>query len=667
MDYILGKSLKVTRPVIFLCGPTYFKNNASDRRNILRENLNRVYKKKGQDVLPLIVDLFLTEENINSDLYSVQLMEEICAAISCQTHIFLDSMSAATELGIFANSAYLNEVCVYIPKNSDVYNKGNVGEFVRKAVLNNPNKEIISLEYRPKLEKKAFSSLYIAEHYGFINNRIPQNILELLERKAITNSLSNEKNIIYEKSIDLPKEDYILTYMFDEDKLSVAISIKLLFYIVDSILEQEFDDLKKGVVPNLDINAENVLIQDIKRAIITSVSFELGVDRTQYMHTEIRTIIKSSTDDVIKHMIKFIMVYYGKSQFNKMALINSSAYVAIKHNVGKHPNTLFDLKKDDVNLIEQINDNPDNYFEKFSFISGNKRRELIKYSNNIYGESAKRLHKLLDTLFRKKYKHNECSYAYHKGCSIVKCVNVHKMSQGFVKMDISSFFNSISIDTLLEKLMSDLQIDVHYEDYFKSILQCCFVDGKLPLGLVTSPILSDYYLYAFDATMVKFCKEKQLLYTRYADDILISSENFIDASCYSQIIGKVKEELNDLGLKLNQNKCLSVNFDDSQSYIRYIGVNIVKGENGNSNYLSVGKKYIYTLAKEYMEYDKICSSIEEIEDEDEKKKLEENVFYKRTEIIGKIGFIKTVEGERGIERLQVRLKKYYPDIDVEAI
>lgn len=37
------------------------------------------------------------------------------------------------------------------------------------------------------------------------------------------------------------------------------------------------------------------------------------------------------------------------------------------------------------------------------------------------------------------------------------------------------------------------------------------------------------------------------------------------------------------------------------------------------------------------------------------------------EMIGKIDFIKHVEGIRGVERLKIRLNKYYPDIDLNSL
>ena len=99
MEYTLLDKIMITRPILFLCGPYYERNNKSDRRVILQEKIYSAYKNK---YLPLVIDDFLTDNNINDNNISIQLMEEICAAVSYKTYIFLDTMSSATELGIFA-------------------------------------------------------------------------------------------------------------------------------------------------------------------------------------------------------------------------------------------------------------------------------------------------------------------------------------------------------------------------------------------------------------------------------------------------------------------------------------------------------------------------------------------------------------------------------------
>ena len=63
MGYILRDKIVIRRPIVFLCGPYYQKSNRTDRRNIMRKCFKDNF---GDSVLPLIIDDFLTEENIKS-------------------------------------------------------------------------------------------------------------------------------------------------------------------------------------------------------------------------------------------------------------------------------------------------------------------------------------------------------------------------------------------------------------------------------------------------------------------------------------------------------------------------------------------------------------------------------------------------------------------------
>ena len=665
MEYVLKEKLKINRPIIFLCGPYYNKKDSFDRRNILRREIHSIYKAYNKDVLPLIVDLFLTDKNLDFEEYSVQLIEEICAAVSCQTHIFLDTVSAATELGIFANSAYNNDICVYIPKKSDVYNTGIVGFFVREAVLNKPKATVKCIEYRPRIVKKAYSTVYTAEHYAFNDNELPNNIRKNIEIDVASNKLICDSKIEYIDSVDMPSVFNQICFSLNNNGLFINISIKLLFYITTSILSQEFSDVVKNKTDNLSVDQHNQIISMTKKAIINSVSLYAGFDKEIIKNITISTIISQDIDYIIKHIIKFVLLYYTKSQFYKMELINPIMYVAEKNEIEEHPNVIFSLSQQHMQDINIIINNREKCFESIVIRNNKKERELIKYSESDYGQIARLLHQHMDDIFRKKYKHSDFSYAYHKGRSIKDCVECHIGSNDFIKLDIKNYFGSISQDVVCKKMMNDFNIDRRYKDTLDAILSICFVDGKLPLGLTLSPIISDYYLFDFDNEIGKMCKDKNLIYTRYADDIMVSSSCEITDDLYEEIMSKITNLLNQLKLKLNKNKCIHVNFQNNKTFVKYIGVSIVKGIEGQKNYLSVGKKYIYTLAKDYMKYDIIKKTIEEKDSKDKEEQY--FLFYTRLQLIGKIGFIKQIEGVRGVERLQTRLKKYYPLVDLNEL
>ena len=72
------------------------KTNKSDRRNILRKCFKDNFK---DGVLPLIIDDFLTEENIKDPQINIQLMEEIFASIS-ENIYFLDTLSCCIGTGV---------------------------------------------------------------------------------------------------------------------------------------------------------------------------------------------------------------------------------------------------------------------------------------------------------------------------------------------------------------------------------------------------------------------------------------------------------------------------------------------------------------------------------------------------------------------------------------
>lgn len=240
-EYILVEKIIIDRPILFLCGPYYNKKDSGDRRGLLKDKINEIYNKK---FLPLIIDDFLTDENIKDENISIQLMEEICAAISLQTYIFLDTLSASAELGIFSNSAYMNELKIFIPKRNDIYNKDNVGYFVKEVALKSPEKKTSVYEYRPRVRRNALATDYIVEFYSFVDDTIPNNILQLITEDPILNSKDAHDIKVVNRN-GRPENPYEICYTVEDKSLIVHTSIKLLFYVTLAIVFCEYTDFFK--------------------------------------------------------------------------------------------------------------------------------------------------------------------------------------------------------------------------------------------------------------------------------------------------------------------------------------------------------------------------------------------------------------------------------------
>ena len=135
--------------------------------------------------------------------------------------------------------------------------------------------------------------------------------------------------------------------------------------------------------------------------------------------------------------------------------------------------------------------------------------------------------------------------AYVKHKSIRDNARFHRKQKKVLSLDIKNFFDNITSEKVYE-----LFIKAGYaDDVVVMLTNICCLNGCLPQGAPTSPMLSNIILFDFDCQIGKYTNELNVRYSRYADDMTFSGD-FVPG----QIIGVVKKHLNDLGLKLNQNK-----------------------------------------------------------------------------------------------------------------
>ena len=647
MEYVLRDKIVIKRPIVFLCGPYYQKENKSDRRNIMRTCFKDNF---GDCVLPLIIDDFLTEENIKDPTINIQLLEEIFAAISYKTYIFLDTLSAASELGLFMNHAFANKVIAYIPKESDILNKKNIGYFVKDVILKMNSEQAKCIEYRPAITRSVISTDYAVEHYGFIGDVIPDNIADEIINDNMYKD-KNVKNIILEENEEYPKNDYQIFYQKRDGKTFLHISISLMFYIVSALMYEKYQNKlvtnKSATIIDFDVDCiRNMTIEVLKNYLIRS-----GIPVESEL--EISTILKFSFEDIVYHMITFCYVYHCFSTYKGLRLVDKhmdtilDTCTEIK---GNNPLKVFNISEEDYQFISKCREKPFQFYEKISLSKGGKKRELVKYADSEDGLYIRKIHEKMFFSLRGGYISSDRSFAYKKGGSIKKCVEFHRNSNAFIKYDISKFFNSIDRNNLLEILEKTFKIDSAYEEITRKIISSFYVEEKLPLGLVISPVLSDIYMLEFDEQIIDYCNNKGYIYTRYADDILVSKDNPFSDEEYKLLDETIDYLLNNINLKTNQKKKKKLFLEKDGQHIKYIGINIVHFDNGNR--LSVGRKYVYDVVKEYYRY---LEELDKLENNNEKTK--EHLFYEERKIAGKISFIKSIEGEVGWEKIKKRLGK----------
>lgn len=162
------------------------------------------------------------------------------------------------------------------------------------------------------------------------------------------------------------------------------------------------------------------------------------------------------------------------------------------------------------------------------------------------------LYELKDILEYKFFmSYHTCAFAYVKGRSTIDSIKRHQKnsSRWFLKTDMRHFFPSTTPEFLMEMLTKTFPfctfVDYHPKcrELLSKALSLCFLNGGLPQGTPTSPMLTNALMIPIDHAINKMCHEysPHLCYTRYADDILISSEySFLWSDVQGRLVNILK-------------------------------------------------------------------------------------------------------------------------------
>lgn len=168
----------------------------------------------------------------------------------------------------------------------------------------------------------------------------------------------------------------------------------------------------------------------------------------------------------------------------------------------------------------------------------------------------------------RRYRPNECVHGFIAKRGIVTNARPHLEAKSLGKIDIKSFFDSISEKHLKNCLFGNKNIcrycmyydkmlegkcnpsiyknknrnyphkceeikavfipeycdKTGYQSLIKRVISLCTFKGFTAQGFPTSPILANIVLRGFDESMEEYCNDNKIIYTRYADDLCFSSK-----------------------------------------------------------------------------------------------------------------------------------------------
>lgn len=143
--------------------------------------------------------------------------------------------------------------------------------------------------------------------------------------------------------------------------------------------------------------------------------------------------------------------------------------------------------------------------------------------------------------------------AYRPGGSIARNALPHLGHEDVLKLDIRKYFDSVTYPLIKEKAFPAKR----YSEPNRILLAIlCTCKDALPQGAPTSPAISNILLRDFDNAVGKWCRKRNLTFTRYCDDMTFSGAIGTDRK--KEIIRFVEQELRKAGLFLNANKTVLV-------------------------------------------------------------------------------------------------------------
>ncbi len=174
---------------------------------------------------------------------------------------------------------------------------------------------------------------------------------------------------------------------------------------------------------------------------------------------------------------------------------------------------------------------------------------------------------LSEILYKLKVSPYSYGFAKGKGSPLAQCAQKHRRNLYILKIDIRHFYPSIP-----RKKVYGLFVSIGYNSSAANLLtNICTYNGSLPQGAVTSACLANLICRNLDYRIAAYCNKREIVYTRYADDLTFSCDNRDTLRGIYRTVQKILEEE---GYQINQGK---TQFLSPKCRKRILGITINDG------------------------------------------------------------------------------------------
>ena len=142
------------------------------------------------------------------------------------------------------------------------------------------------------------------------------------------------------------------------------------------------------------------------------------------------------------------------------------------------------------------------------------------------------------------------AFAYVKQRCCVDAVKKHQRNESnwFLKLDFKDFFGSTTPEFLFRMVAQSFPFceivkNEQGREALLKALDLCFLNGGLPQGTPISPTLTNIMMIPIDHRIFNTLAKRKIVYTRYADDLLISAVESFSKDKMSAFVNQVLSDM----------------------------------------------------------------------------------------------------------------------------
>ena len=199
----------------------------------------------------------------------------------------------------------------------------------------------------------------------------------------------------------------------------------------------------------------------------------------------------------------------------------------------------------DYSFILALSNASDSFYRKFEIPKRNGKSRMI---DEPYPTLKEIQLWILNSILTPASRHfvSPVAKAFMPGKSLLDNAKFHRKKECVVALDIHDFFGSIHLGAVYGVFKA-----MGYSSSVSTLLsKLCTLNNSLPQGAPTSPMLSNMVFKRTDDGIFSYCCKRGIMYTRYADDMVFSSNN-LNAS---QLISYVTMRVENIRMNINESK-----------------------------------------------------------------------------------------------------------------